>query len=276
MILFEREPMKFEFVQLMKDAQTKIALNRITVSEKFAAHVLDLQIATISILQERTLSINQRLIVLCFFVDRVEEICAGELDELALTKLIATYESKNFLTEQVPRMLASVNFNAEKFVALILILLETFYSDLYLGDERKFTNTVADTLELNQNENFVSLATVVASYERLADERKNFLSHYSTFLENYLVNEIFLNICPWLHAEHFTKTFISFAISYKIFELMMFSATRQGLNGKDDLLRLTSWYTLQMDHTEFFKEKISKYLEDFDDLPTLMDTLFEY
>ena len=69
----------------------------------------------ISILQERQLSLDGRLIVLGFFLDRVEELIYGDgLDDVTLTRLTAVYSSEKFFREQVPLMLASVRFDATR------------------------------------------------------------------------------------------------------------------------------------------------------------------
>ena len=98
LILFNQEPMKFEFVEVPEKIHSrngKIGLTtKIEVSDITAELMLEVQVAMISILQERTLSINQRLIVLCFFVDKLEEVYSRGLDEDELKKLIAVYESK--------------------------------------------------------------------------------------------------------------------------------------------------------------------------------------
>lgn len=273
-ILFEREPMKFEFVQLEQDRTTKLLLNELKVPEKFVAHIVDVQIAMISILQERTLSINQRLIVLGFFLDKLDEISADEIDEKALTKLIATYESKKFLAEQVPLMLSSVRFNAKNFLALVLKIFNDILPIMF--KEEKYIDAIKDTLALRPDENnFVSLSAVVANYGRIADERKNFLERYSTFLENYLVNEIFLNCYPWRFTESIKNNFAVFAVVYKTFELIIFSATRVELYGRDDLLKLVSLFATQTDHVDGIHQKIFSHVKNFEDMFTLMETLIE-
>lgn len=272
MILFPREPMKFELLRVLKDDDAEAACAKFQIPEKFLSHVIEIQAAMISILQERRLSLDGRLIVLGFFLDKLEEISAGELDEDALTKLIAAYESKNFLTEPVPRMLASVSFDAKKFVGLVLKILETLYG----GGETKFLRAVSDTLQIVPDEKGrVSLAQVAANYERLAAARKSFRAQYATFLENYLVNDIFLNCYPWRFLETVTINYGMFVTTYKIFELILFSATRAGAVSKNYLLRLVDWYTVQTNHDGKIYEKISRQVKLTGDIFSLAETLLE-
>ncbi|MBR3745962.1 MAG: hypothetical protein IKN27_03280, partial [Selenomonadaceae bacterium] len=129
MILFDEEPMQFELVEVSEKIHSnggKIDISPVYTAEGFGEHMLEIQIVMISILQERTLSIDQRLIVLGFFLDRYDELIADKIlkssDKLdVLKKLITAYESKKFLAQQVPQMLATIQFDAKKFIDLMLI-----------------------------------------------------------------------------------------------------------------------------------------------------------
>ena len=272
LVLFQEEPMKFEFVEVPEKVQyNKAATAILSNNGNFVEQVFDIQIAQISILQERTLSIDQRLIVLGFFLDKLEELYFKKPGIEALRKLIAAYESKDFLREQVPLMLQIINFDAKKFMGLALNMFEIFYG----GEEaklslqgRKFMNAVIETLDIKPDENN-------SVYEKLADARKNFREKYSTFLENYLVNELFLNLYPWRLNNSVSKNFATFLTSYKLFELIMFSATLNGFSSKDDLLKIVDWFTTQSNHNKSFYDKIIKHFESADDIFFVMESLLE-
>ena len=250
LILFRREPLQFELIPL---SQENFAVNKLEVPEKFLDRMIDIQAAMISILQERTLSIGQRLIVLGFFLDKLEEISAGSIDDDALTKLIAAYESKKFLSEQVPLMLASIHFDTQTFRIVVDSVLS------FIPDETKL----------------LPVTNVVANYERFADARKNFLAQHSTLLENYLVNEIFLNVYPWRFTGTITNNFIVLLTTYKIFELLLFAAVQSGFDAKDDLLTLINWFTTQTDHHGELQRRIFKHCQNRGDTFELMESLIE-
>lgn len=228
----------------------------------------------ISILQERTLSIDQRLIVLGFFLDRLDEIIFDELDGDALTKLIAAYESKKFLSEQVPHMLATVQFNAKNFTRLMLMVLENLYGNQKLGNAEKFLDAVIETFGIFPDKSGkISITKIAANYERLADERRNFQARYSTFLENFLVNELFLTCFPWKFKESIAKNFGVFVAAYKILELLVFSSAQKNLDTRDELLKLVDWFTTQMDHNNVF---VKKFLDSIpDDIFSSMEIFLE-
>ncbi|MBR1807038.1 MAG: flagellin lysine-N-methylase [Selenomonadaceae bacterium] len=284
MILLTDEPIKFEFVEVPEKVHSnggKIGISPVHATESFTEHMLEIQVAMISILQERKLTLDQRLIVLGFFLDRLDElftkkdVTAVELEILldALKKLIAAYESKTFLSEQVPHMLEVVNFNAKKFVGLMLELIESFYADKDSSD-KAILDQIALTLDIVPDANGqVSAAKITENYNRLAAERKDFLTRRAMFLENYLVNELFLTCFPWKFTESIAKNFGVFVATYKLFELVTFSTEQQNFVGKKNLLLLTGWFLSSADHSDEFGKKLLELAPD--DILVSIETLLE-
>ena len=122
----------------------------------------------------------------------------------------------------------------------------------------------------------VSIKKAIINYENFADSRNVFLEKYSTFLENYLVNELFMNHYPFrFDKESIAKNFAIFLISYKIFELILFAATQNNLNSKADLLDMINWFTSRMDHAKDLHEKFFELLKGIDDTFLLMTCLLK-
>ncbi|MBR0061927.1 MAG: hypothetical protein IJP68_10665, partial [Selenomonadaceae bacterium] len=190
-----------------------------------------------------------------FFLDRLDEIFSAEVfDATALTKLISTYESKKFLAEQVPRLLRAVKFDAKKFTALMFELADKFYG------VSNFTDAVSK---------------IAASGDKLKNFKKNFLSEHATFLENFLVNELFINCYPFRFDGSIVRNFGVFVIKYKIFELTLFLAALKNPLGAGELIELTDWFATQFDHVEAYHRQIFEYLRGRDDALDLMESLLE-
>ena len=276
LILLRDAPLKFEFVEVSEREHSlggKIDIAPVCTTEGFAELMPEIQIAMISILQERTLTIDQRLIVRGFFLDKLDEITSAAFDDDALAKLIAAYTSKDFLSRHVPRMLASVNFDEEKFIELILELLVKLYGETFRDVDKKFFQPFLETLGIVPDEkNQVFVTKVADNYRRLADERKFFTARNSNFLENFLVNELFLMCVPWKFQAAAAKNFGVFVATYKLFELLIFAAARKHF-GEDFLLDLTVWFTRQTEHDDGFSQIIFDGVSEdiFDSLETMLD-----
>ncbi len=244
MILFENEPMTFEFIEENFSAG-KFQINRMRVDEKLVAHVIDIQAAMISILQERTLTIDQRLIVLGFFLDRLDEL-ATAFNEPALMKLLAVYESEKFLAEQVPMMIQSVCFDEKKFSATMSAV---------------FAQIPDEKISVAMND-FINV-------------RKKFQAAHAIFLENFLVNEIFQTCCPWRFEGSIANNFKLFAAKYKIFELMLLSAANNGVVSKDELIRSVGHFTQKINHGADYQRRIFLLLAKSGDVLDLMNSLLD-
>ena len=229
LVLLKREPLKFEIVEanekFLRLGEAHILQGLPT---GFAPILIDVQLAMVSILQERRLTIDQRLIVLGFFLDRVEELLyGGKLDGATLSKLVEIYSAEKFFAEQVPMMIQSVNFNAavhEKFMRQILTELE--------------------------------LPTECAG--------KFLPAEFAMIAENFLVNDIFLNMWPWRLDTTITKNFGVFVTAYKIIERRAY-----GLRTVGELSSLIENLSHKIDHYEDCLTKISAYIDN--DMFSLME-----
>ena len=260
MVLFTQEPMKFEFVEVPDKIHSKhgrIGITKFPIKNEVDTELArEIQITMISILQARRFTLDQRLIVLGLF-------------------LIAAYRSEDFLTEEISPLLSGFVFDAKNFITFMIKFIGYTLKALVGDNGQKFLEAFAKVLEIHPDKkNLVYLPEIVVTFEKLADARKNFSEKYSTFLENYLVNELFYNMYPWRFIkESLTKNFIVFLISYKIFELITFATVQSGLDSKENLLSMVDWFMLKTDHNTELYKRFFELLEGVDDTYLIMATL---
>ena len=276
LILFNSEPMKFEFVEVPDKIHSKhgrIQINTLPVEERDADLFREVQITMITVLQERTLSIDQRLILLGLFLDKLQEYQTEKQNKEVFFELIAVYKSKEFLTGEAVQLTEHFAFDAQRFIKFMIKFIGYMLNILRTDEGIKFFVALEKTLGIKLNEK-VFLSNIAANYERLADARKDFLEKYSPFLENYLVNELFYDFYPWrFHDQSITKNFAVFLISYKIFELITFATVHSGLGSKEDLLAMIDWFMMKTDHNPDLYKRFLELLEGIDDTYLLMVTL---
>lgn len=278
LILFNLEPMKFEFVEVPDKVHSKHGRIRITkkpVDKQNADFIREIQITMISLLQRRQFTLDERLILLGLFLDRLQECKAENQDTEILPDLIEIYRSEEFLSEEMLPWVQSFVFDASKFISFMLKFISYTLDILKREGGRRFLTAFEKTLSIKPDENEeISIPEVTANFKELVDARKDFLDKYSPFLENYLVNELFFDFYPWrFHEESFTKNFAVFLISYKIFELMTFATVQSGLDSKEDLLAMVDWFMTKTDHNPALYERFLELLEDVDNTYLLMVTL---
>ena len=217
-LILRRESLRFEVVEA-SEKFLRLGESHILqgIPHDFAPLIFNVQLAMTAILQTRRLTIDQRLIVLGFFLDRIEELLyGGKLDCAALKKLSAIYTSEKFLVQDVPLMLSVAKFNAavhENFMREVFAALEENFIDI--GDAR-----LPAELELPA--------------------------------ENFLINEIFLNVWPWRIDASIVQNFGVFAAAYKVFERL---AIYSGVMAAADKL------SHKIDHSDDYLPKISALID---------------
>lgn len=190
-LIFRKEPLRFEVVEASEKI-LRLGTNHIVqgLPQEVVPLIVDVQLTMASILQTRTLTIDQRLIATGFFLDRIEELnLSDKLDCAAVKRLSAIYSSEKFLSEQVPLMSKIIRFDATEH--------ENFLREIFSVIEENFPD-VSDNRRLSAE--LVPLA------------------------ENFLVNEIFLNAYPLRIDSSLVNNFGVFAAVYKIFERKTFAS----------------------------------------------------
>lgn len=287
-VLLAREPLKFEFV----DVPEIIHSNRGRISTPFPQVPVELwrcfpeiQSAAISILQERSLSIDRRLIVLGFFLDRLDEICknfrAGEIEKMA-----AIYRSAGFVQEQAPLFAQVVQFDVKEHIRIIFTTFETLYGgdSLFKNEDKKFIDAVVETLQVQVDENDrIAIGVLVKNYSELADFRKDFVERFETVFENFLVNEFFMNTYPWRFRGSIAYNYGVFVTIYKMLELVTMSLANSKSNkdsadaplDETDLMQAIMTFVNHTDHSRSYINKISEHLSGKEDIVDLMRSLLQ-
>ncbi|MBQ9486620.1 MAG: flagellin lysine-N-methylase, partial [Selenomonadaceae bacterium] len=199
--LLPKDVMEFEVVEEYVPSKSKVQTKLLVNRTEIIPHIFDVQSTSISILQERALTLDQRLAVLGFFLDRVDEITATpRVYEVA--QLAELYAKEGFIAENFSAILADIQFNPRDFVKILIGgVLQTLYGEENVPRkvfEVVIFDAVQNTLELTPDEDgTVSVNDTAEKYMSLNPQREEFIQRYGTILENYLVNEFFMNFYPW-------------------------------------------------------------------------------
>lgn len=226
LILSSTEPMSFEQIELDEHQHAANGLtNTPNLPRELIERFFTVQYAAISILQSRNLSLDGRLIVLGFYLDRLEELIKNSrLDEIE--KLSAVYSSEEFLNGEAQRLIDSIEFNAENYIRTMFKILDSLYGAeaMFKNLNSRYIDAVSDALDIAVDKNKdASLSELVKNYRRLDDARKDFLDRNSIKLEHYLVNEFFLGLYPWKINPSISQNYGAFVATYKIIELIALS-----------------------------------------------------
>lgn len=227
-------------------AQRQIFVNEPNISQKILPYAVEIQLTAISILQEKRLSIDGRLIVLGFYLRQVEEIfLRGDLETISTLNKI--YTSEEFFVGQMPLLISSVNFQPKEF----LTLMSNVIAKIRDGTAEKFLRQI----DFNISDKV----------------RKKFLKKYTQTLENYLVNEFFGGAYPFKIEGTIQHNYAVFAVNYKIVEstaLSMFNKPAR------KIFEMISELAVDLNHNNNFLNAITDEVKNFADITILMSKLF--
>lgn len=288
-VLLNGEPMAFEWREVSEKIHSnfgKILPSFAPVPQKLLKYAYQIQFAAISILQERSFSIDERLMILGFFFDKLDEIVSTDkLDEIE--NLTAFYVSEQFLIWEAPNIIENINFDVKSHMKIMINVFETLYkedSDFAVHDQ-SFIDAVVDSLEMHLDENNkISLNELVISYNRLADLRKMVLKLFSNIFEHYLVNEFFSGFYPWRFQNSIIHNYGFFLTSYKMLELIAVSVALFNFKqnpdkipclNEIDLAAVILKFAENIDHNPTYIEKISEQLKDKKDVIEIMQSLLK-
>ena len=121
----------------------------------------------------------------------------------------------------------------------------------------------------------VSISKIAKNYSALSEEREKFLQKFSTVLENYLVNEFFLNCHPFKFYNTLIFNYGFFVTNYKMLEFLALAISVIKDFTEKDLISQIIWYVHRMDHNIGYSNKISDYLREQNDLVKIMRSMLQ-
>ena len=284
-VLIPNEPVKFETVEVSERVHNN--LGRIQASFSLVPRNLFgkmkyIQETAVTILQERTLTIDSRLMLLGLYLVKLEELLEiKNLDELE--QVNAAFKDSNFLQEQAKNFSQVIKFDVGEHIKIMFGTLEALYGAGVLRvEDRKFVDAVADTLRIQVDENKqVSVKKLAENYLELDEARQRFSQYYSTLFENYLVNELFMNLYPFKFKGSITYNYGVFVTIYKLLELITFSMSIQHFlkekktMDKISLTAVVMMHANNIDHNKTYTDKISEYLKDKNDIVEIMQNMLQ-
>ena len=277
--LLPTELMEFEVVEETFKAGSKLRIQPFNIQPKILPYFVDIQATAIFILQERSLTIDQRLAILGFFLDRLDGVIkAKKFDEIV--NLTEIYGSIKFIFQAVPTLLAKLNFYPKEFVEFMFGgVLESLYGKGTPVKEIDETilDAVKEIFKLTPDSNFsISIDTVAKNLTALKNLRGDFLKKYNHIFENYLVNEFFMALQPFRLKYSIQRNYAVFVTTYKIIELFTFAlAQKFPKTNESNLVNLISVMATSFDHTPPYIERIAADFEGRDKVLEIISTLLQ-
>lgn len=282
-LILKPERLEFEFapIHLPDWAEGNLIVGETNVPIKIYPCIIDLQLTAISILQEKRLSIDSRLVILGYYLFQVEGIISrGDLNVLETLNQI--YRSEEFFAEQVPQLCDSVKFQVLEFAETFFTLLKKIYGSqevLTTEGNKKYISQLEKVFGVNFSANEdLNLQRLAENYLDLEYVKKIFLEKYSDALENYLVNDFFGGVYPYKVEGTIQQNYAVFIARFKILELVALSMMNIGEDEnfvRAEIFKMLTDLSMDLNHNESYLFAITEELKNKADITTLMRSLLE-
>ena len=225
--LFLRQNDPLEFIQVEDEIPTISNISLQDVSDEQCESIINVNLASIRILQNRRMTIDQRLLTLGFFIAEVGDFRENpDLFRDNLKMLDELCASERFIKTELPKFCRAIKFDAEDFIRIMFSLLESMYgknSDYGAGGE--FFDLIQSTGTLYMDDdNTTSISKSAKKYLKLKSVREKFFKHASIVIENSLVNEFWIQCFPYRFMNISTiQNYFFFVIMYKLQEFLLTS-----------------------------------------------------
>ena len=274
--------LEFEFAPLNLPSWTKgnVIVGGTFVPQEIYPCIIEIQLTAVSILQEKRLPIDSRLIILGYYLFQLEEIIQrGDLKVIETLNKI--YRSEEFFVNQAPQLISSVKFQILEFAEIFFTMLKKLYGGeeiLTTEGNKKYIAQLEKVFGVNfSSDEDLNFRELAENYFDLQDIRKIFLKNFSAVFENYLVNDFFGGVYPYKVEGNFQQNFAVFIARFKILELVALSVMTLSRGDEKkvraDIFKMLSDLSMDLSHNENYLAAIFDELKDKSDITTLMRSL---
>lgn len=214
-------------------------------------------IGSVCILQNKIYSWDERLILLCLFLDKAEEIISSKNKDMNLSDLVEIYLSEEFCKEAEKFFITyTYDYDGIKIIHELFSLPEAIIA----GD----VSSIRESIEQCN-----------IGYDNLHDKAFN---EWGYAIENYFIQEFLFGKYPFKFENGFMHNYFTFLLQYKEFEYNLYKIIlEKGTICKDSLLSLIEIFTKLSDHGENITKTIEKFSLKYDNDPlNFMQKIIRY
>lgn len=237
---------KMEFVEIEESVdESAIEIRRIIDTEVFQEsdsliqYFWDIRVNSINIMQNRNFSIEERLSILKYFYNKIEEYY-NEKDFDLLEEFLDEYSEGNIYLDYLKTL--DLNEGNEFYLSLV--------------DEELIKNIKSVRLKECVKEYKKGILKVNDIVKYINDEKSilNSIEKYSYILENYLVNQIFKDLIPFNKGESLNLSINILINSYRIIKAYIIGISLNNKEINEDLIiRVIQSLSKDIEHNKVFK-----------------------
>lgn len=287
--LILRQSKPLEFVETEEDFPKSVQSKIEDLSGREAEVIVEVRLASIRILQNRRMTINQRLLTLGFFLSQIGNVIVEPdvvhdnvqmLDELCA--------SEKFLRENLPKFCRAIKFDAEYFCRIMFQLLESMYGkDSAYNVRLEFRDFLQSMTIFMSEEDSVSISHAAKKYLQLDSIRAKIFKHASPVLENSMINNWWIQCLPFrFNNITLMQNYFFFVIMTKLQEFVLTAyletqrLKKKSLNKprvEEAAIQSAAMFSMIFEHSPKLTETISGISRaKGDDLLAMMNSMLQF
>ncbi|MBZ9624554.1 flagellin lysine-N-methylase [Clostridium sp. FP2] len=216
LVLFNKESLAFEEVETNKDLNNSLGIVIDTKSIPIYNYFWDIRVGVITILQNRKLSIEQRLILVGLMINKIEESKKnGKLE--SITGHIDYYVNK-IDSDELRELIESLPNN----LGIQMKILEQIIAFCSNGTLRKnYVDSIEKFKKGLKIEDEIQMEECIKAYKEATKEYyEPYIKDREYIFENYLVNDVFQRMFPY-KDENFFNEYMILVLNYSIIRLLL-------------------------------------------------------
>lgn len=253
---------KMEFDQIMETIQSKEYMEKSIDTEKgklLQQFFWDFRILTIKILQNRTFTIEERLILLGMFYNQVQKLIdEGKTDEIVATINRYTMQMQDqTLKETVSKLATNLAFQMK----LCKELLD--YRIAESVTSKRYVECLDETLKGLDYYEETEIEHVLENYKQgYQDFYSPFMEEHEHILENYLVNYAFQLLFPFDEDRMF-DSYIMLIVHFSMLKLHLIGMANHHKGLSEELIiKLIQSFSKTVDHNKPYLQRVIKLIKE--------------
>ncbi|MBR1396262.1 MAG: flagellin lysine-N-methylase [Selenomonadaceae bacterium] len=222
------------------------------------------------VLQDRRLTLNQRLSAFGIMLSEIDKLIANGKGE-HLNLITSIYRSENYFNDLSAKV-KSLPFHKDQYLRIMFALADKIFSKAvvyYSTKQRNFVQYVLKAFKF-EGSTTKSLADVSKLYDKNIELYKEHLYRPLEYvMENYIVHNFFAGIYPCHIPDTLMNNYFLFLTLYKFFEfgLMSMTAVMGEELSIDDIIEFVGRFSNRIDHATQFAQITLDYISTFEQWP---------
>ncbi len=247
-----------DFIQDVEPSDTRGLVKKNTMSKVQQELFWDLRIFSIRILQNRRITIENRLIMLGLFLKKFDELDSDRQSE-KVQALMQEFE-RNINDESLVSSINQLPSNISFQISLCKNLLE--YRATSPISSQRYVECFDEMLEGLGMNGEIKDDEIIERYKNAYEMNyRPFIEEHTYILENYLVNYVFMNLFPY-DKQTVTDSFAMLIINFSMIKLHLIGMAKYHKELTSDLVvKLVQSYSKTIDHNTAYLRNVEDFMK---------------